>query len=271
MPRVLPSDVVRAADQMFNEMATNPNAFPHVTAAEVPSLVALVKLVESVPNELIVVEPRQYAGLMASIAYLQAMSDVFQSKGVPSALPPRVRGFKENPVALIRAAMAACPDEAPSLRTAALPFIADPALRESIRLDISAANQDLANGEWKGATVLAGSAVETLLLWALQRHETQRQGALAAAGAALVAEHRLDHPPHTNREKWVLHEYIEVAAHLEIIAQETAAQARLVKDFRNLIHPGRAARLGQKCDRGTAFAAVAAVEFVVRDLTLAAP
>jgi ribosomal protein L30E len=44
-----------------------------------------------------------------------------------------------------------------------------------------------------------------------------------------------------------------------------AALAELVEA---VPHSGRAARLGQTCDRGTALAAIAAVEFVVQDLTL---
>ena len=66
---------------------------------------------------------------------------------------------------------------------------------------------------------------------------------------------------------WHLHEYVEVAAHLKLIEGDTAKLVRLTKDFRNLIHPGRAARLGQKCDRSTALTALAAVEAVARDLT----
>jgi hypothetical protein len=65
----------------------------------------------------------------------------------------------------------------------------------------------------------------------------------------------------------ILIELIEVALHLDLVTPETATQARLGKDFRNLIHPGRAARLGQKCDRATALFALAAVEHVVRDLS----
>ncbi len=56
-------------------------------------------------------------------------------------------------------------------------------------------------------------------------------------------------------------------AHLGLIKPDTAARCRQTKDFRNLIHPGRALRLSQKIDRATALEAVAAVEFVVRDLT----
>jgi hypothetical protein len=44
-------------------------------------------------------------------------------------------------------------------------------------------------------------------------------------------------------------------------------QADLARDFRNLIHPGRAQRTGADCDRGTALTALAAIELVVRDLS----
>ena len=64
-----------------------------------------------------------------------------------------------------------------------------------------------------------------------------------------------------------MHHYVEVATHLAIIKPDTATEARLAKDFRNLIHPGRAQRLAQKCDRGTALSSVAALELVVRDLS----
>src|SRR6266849_791892 len=107
MPRVVPSDVVKAADQMFPEMATSPFAFPNISPNQLPSLAALASLAGSVPDELIVLEPGQYAGLLASIACLRATRDVFSSGRVAPATPLRLRGFKENPVALIRAAMAA--------------------------------------------------------------------------------------------------------------------------------------------------------------------
>jgi hypothetical protein len=65
----------------------------------------------------------------------------------------------------------------------------------------------------------------------------------------------------------VLFQYIEVAVELKLITADTAIAARLAKDFRNLIHPGRAKRLGQECNRGTTLSAVAALEHVVNDLT----
>ncbi len=165
-------------------------------------------------------------------------------------------------MALLRQTLAKCPDQVPSPSTTRLLFITDPDLRESIRQDITAANQDSMNAEWKGATVLAGSATEALLLWGVRK-----QGSFAAAIKALVAAGTLSQRPHSNPERWTFIELIEVAHQLGLITLETAIQARLGKDFRNLIHPGRAARLGQVCDRATALSALAAVEHVVRDLS----
>ena len=77
----------------------------------------------------------------------------------------------------------------------------------------------------------------------------------------------LTRQPDSDLERWDLNEYIEVAARIDIIKPDTAEQTRLARKFRNFIHPGRAQRLAQKCDRATALSAVAGVEHVARDLT----
>lgn len=155
-------------------------------------------------------------------------------------------GHKDNPVTLIRNALASCPDEAPAPGTADLDFIDDDELKNNLRMDISSVNTALINGEWKAATVLSGSVCEALLLWRLTQEDPR--------------------PPDEVLQKWVLHQYIEAAARFKIIRPQTEKQATLAKDFRNLIHPGRATRLAQECNRGTALSAVAAVELIVQDL-----
>ena len=151
-----------------------------------------------------------------------------------------------------------CPD------TTELAFIdtRDAHLRDSIRGDIGAASIALHNGEWKGATVLAGSATEALLLWAIleKRSDEDRDKAIAA----LSPENR---PRKNDPEEWSLHNYVEVARQLDLITNDCASAVRLAKKFRNLIHPGRAMRLAQRCDRATALSALAAVHHVVRDLS----
>ena len=133
---------------------------------------------------------------------------------------------------------------------------------------MSAAHRNLAEGQWKGATVLAGSAIEALLLWAIQDQEQNKLGTIAAALAALVPKPLGKNPgSDPEGEGWHLHQFVEVAAYLKVIQANTATLVRLAKDFRNLIHPGRAKRLNQKCEIDTALGALAAVEAVARDLT----
>src|SRR5262249_23239512 len=151
-------------------------------------------------EDYLVLDATSYTGLIASVAYLRALPDVFQASRQP--VPLQLRGYQRNPIALIRDAMAACSDQAPTRQTTELPFITDSDLRESIRRDMSTAHRNLADGEYKAATVLAGSAVEDLLLWKIQEHEKLNPGVLAP----LVASQKLDLDP----EKWVLHDYIEV-------------------------------------------------------------
>jgi hypothetical protein len=147
--------------------------------------------------------------------------------------------------------------------TTQLAFVTDIDLRDQLRIDIGWATQAFTNGDWKAATVLSGSIVEAMLLWALDHANPQN---VAAAVTALETSNVLTRRTPTNLVDWSLHQYAEVAASLGLISSETVAQVRLGKDFRNLIHPGRSIRLSRKCDRGTALASLAAVEMVAGDL-----
>jgi hypothetical protein len=115
--------------------------------------------------------------------------------------------------------------------------------------------------------VLAGSVIEALLLWGVQ--QPAHAAGLPAAVASAVRPDGLSRRPPQNPDEWGLHQFIEVVTQLGLIKEDTRTAALLAKDFRNLIHPGRAARLRQVCDRATALSAVAALEHAVRDLARA--
>jgi hypothetical protein len=213
-------------------------------------------------------QARAYGSLVRSKATIKGMLETWIANLNAGHQPLEYNTHcSHNPLTHIRSALAKCPDEAPALGTSDLTFITDAGLRTELQIDIARVNTALANGEWKAATVLAGSAAEALLLWKLK----QRSPAdIASAIAALRKSGNLSTNPDPNQleaREWDLYGYIQVAERLGAITPETATAARLAKDFRNLIHPGRALRLAQKCDRATALSAVAAMEHVVRDLT----
>lgn len=97
-----------------------------------------------------------------------------------------------------------------------------------------------------GATVFAAAATEALLFWALKGHPQ------------LKAPGRL--------EQQHLRDYVEEALRLAIVSKETAQQASLAIDGRNLIHAGKVARTGLACSKATALTALAALEAIMNDL-----
>ena len=180
---------------------------------------------------------------------------------------PDIPGRKnQHPIALVRKHLSTLSDEGIDPATSNLPFIADRQLNDSLRTDITAVNSALDNGEWKAATVLSGSIVEAVLLYAIKEYERENTTQVSATIATLTASNAIQNVPSEINE-WSLHILIEVASALKIIIDSTAALCRITRGFRNLIHPGRAVRLAQACDRGTALSAVAAVTHVIRDLS----
>lgn len=260
MPRIVPSQVVDVIDSIFPEVALgHRQKFEEGHASQ---LAVIVTLVKQIPTELLVLDPQDYAAFLTAVTTIQNTLTKWQMgagvghlRGVP--------GFGPDPVALIRGALTLCPDEAPAVGTAALDFFDDQELRHALRIDISSMHRALANGEWKAATVLAGSVCEALLLWQLDKKD---RVVLNDVCNLLVRDKILDHRPDQSLERWTLHEYIEVAAKLQVISDQTAIQVRLAKNFRNLIHPGRQIRVGQACNLATALSAVAAARHIVEDL-----
>lgn len=256
MRRFVPSQVVSFIDESLSELGLS------VSKTLAGALTALLEMIRGIPEELITLDSRRYAGFLASVGHIRHALAVWESGRDDPLLtgPPG----DDNPLAVIRDALSCCPDEFPSAATSELLFVDDEQLRQSIRLDIAAANQALHNGEWKAATVLAGAAVEALLLWRLQRCARET---LTNAVERLFPNKKERPDPNLTSREWSLHHYIEVAAALGVITKDTADQNRLVRAFRNLIHPAKAMRSNSVCDRGTALSTVAAIEHTVRDLS----
>ena len=262
MPRVVPSQVLRFIGSM---QLSESSQLVLMNSVGSPYLSALLSLVDQVPDDLLTMDSDAYSSLMYAKAEIRDILSTWKANQTAGHPLQRFQAHPSlSPVMKIRDALAKCPDESLAPGTSELSFIADEKLRTNLRNDIGAVHRALANGEWKGATVLAGSAAEALLLWALKQRP---QADIASAVAALKAAGSLATKPDADLDRWNLYEFIQVAENLGVIKANTAKQALLAKDFRNFIHPGVAQRLGEKCDRATAFSAVAGMEHVVRDLT----
>jgi hypothetical protein len=244
MPRVVPTQIVDFLNRTLSR--------PSLNSAEIATV---IDLVNELPSEFLIISGDDYSSYRMSI---NAIANLIDAWGAGRGNAPREVEAKEG-LNNIRHLLSKCPDQIPAPETTELIFISDVDLRESIRNDISTANQAYVDGLWKAATVLAGSAAEALLLWAITEKKSSPD--VETARAAITPS------PTENPDRWNLGDYIKVAEQLRLVNATTAKQADLAREFRNLIHPGRANRLAKACNRGTALLALAAVEHIVEDLS----
>jgi hypothetical protein len=241
MPRILPSQIVEAIDTLFgvNRGELDGRAVAQIYRAEVHALLALL---DEVPGELIDLGSVDYLELTRCRTVL-ATTLVRWNLG--DIAPARDVGGKDA-VERIRRLMKKCHDELP-LAEPELPFISDEDIRFGVEDRIHAAWIDFNAREWMGATVFAGAALEALLLWALKR-----------ANLAETSKQALD--------KLHLADLIRLAVTNQLIDEAAERQASLAKDARNLIHPGKALRSGDACNKTTALTSLTAVYRVIDEL-----
>ena len=222
MPRVVPSQVVRFIKENDVTHAVSLNS------AGAPELSAILQLVGQIPDELLTMDNETYSSLIKARAEIKDILETWTANRNGGHTLQRFNlNQPGNPLVCIRDALEQCPDESPAPGTSELIFITDEDLRTNLRNDIGAINRALSNGEWKAATVLAGSTIEAVLLWALQRNTT----AATAAATALRTSGELTRQPDASLERWDLHEYTEVAANLGIIEPGTATDGVMSLPF----------------------------------------
>ncbi|MFC1862901.1 hypothetical protein ACFL1Z_02990, partial [Thermodesulfobacteriota bacterium] len=224
-------------------------------------------MIENIPSYLMVLDGESAAEFGEAIAAIQCAITAWNSGDNHYKLEKIPGRGKLHPFTLLRKHLIDLKDEGIQPETTELNFITDPDLRQLLRLDISIVNKALENGEWKAATVLGGSIIEALLLWKIQENETTNTGSAKKAIQSLKLDGTFKKSPSKDKNEWTLYHLIEVSAIIGLIKKETADQCRIAKDFRNLIHPGRAKRLAINCDRGTALSSVAAIEHVIRNFS----
>ena len=238
MAKILPSQLVEAIDSLFG---TNRNEIDGraVTPVYRTEVQALLMLLDEVPRELLdlryadYVEYTRCRAVLATSVGRWTLGDIAPAKDVGG----------RDPIERIRRLMKQCQDELPPSEPV-LPFIIDEDIRLGIEDRIHAAWTNFNTREWMGATVFAGAALEALLLWALKR--------------AKIAE-----APKRPLDELHLTDLIRLAVDSQQIDEASAQQASLAKDARNLIHPGRAFRSGETCNKTTALTALTAVYRVI--------
>jgi hypothetical protein len=229
--------------------------------SHIGKVAGFLNLYDQLPHELIRLSADDYVDLVAAIETVRYGIEQYRLGRNPDCLLPvgLALGKAWTLVAKLK-------DEVPSTGHD-LSFISDPVLREMIGLDISAVSTDLQSGEWKGATVLAGSCCEALLLYGLQTRETKVPASVAKAVATIAwPSKRVPRDTDLVHQSWSLFSYTEVAHSLGLITDTTKCELGPARNYRDLIHPAKTVRKKIPCDRGTAFVATGALEHVISDL-----
>jgi len=168
--------------------------------------------------------------------------------------------------AMLRAHLRPIP-AANSLDAQLATFIPNADERRTVVEDIDEIKHSIADGAWKGATILGGSVIEALLLQALQNKLSAAQ-LLAAQNAATTSHPGVQalNTPIANLldRRWTLQAYTILAQEAGLIDEADASVCHKVRSYRNLVHPALSSRTGQRCDEPTARLAHATILELVK-------
>lgn len=272
MPRITPALVAGFIDASFPELVER-GTLGTLDQGSLQVVGTLVAMIDRLDEAMLAgLSGDQYRDIVISTEYLRTTLNRWQYPPTPGRGPYSVGPFhplaNRHPVVVVRDIMRAAPQEPIAVVQPRLAFLNDPELQNSIATDVASAEAAMADGRYKNACVMAGAAVEALLLWAVQRRTSaDHQAALARAQARRTQANRPTIPAiDADPRRWSLEQYIEVARDLPVLSGAAADACMLAKDFRNLIHPGRAERLQQQATRGSAAQGLAAIALTTEDL-----
>jgi len=155
-----------AIDPAYNGLAALPSSrrfrWSRLDVGQIGRITAIISLIDRLPDGLLTLDAPRYADFLTNLEILRVKAQVAVVRGAGY-------NFNGEPVWRLRHALNDCPDEVTAADTHELEFIREPDLRADLRLDISEAYASLIATRWKAATVLAGAAVEMLLVWTLSQ------------------------------------------------------------------------------------------------------
>ncbi len=126
-------------------------------------------------------------------------------------------------------------------------FVSGEDFRNSLESDYRELTTSINNGAWKAAQVLAGSIIEAILADYLVATEYSKK-------------------KHKDPLKMDLSELIVACREEGILTQRSADLSTVVREYRNLIHPGRIVRLQETVDENAATVARSLVEMIVAEV-----
>lgn len=145
------------------------------------------------------------------------------------------------------------PSSTPITEKREFTFINDAQLREIIERDFSEIQRSFISECWKSVIILCGGAIEAILTDLIIANETQ---AIASAKA----------PDKADITRWDLSDLINVAVDLKLVSAGVEKLSHPIREYRNLVHPGKEIRSELTFDAEEAKIALEVLNIVYRDL-----
>lgn len=171
--RILPSIAVGAIKSIF-PWSKERHAPAALKSDQAPSVGAVLALVEAIPEELLPRDPETRARLLSAVGRTRGAMQTWSGGGHPEYLAKLGEAQDlggRHPIAYIVTVLESCDEQGAPASTAGLTFIQGAEEREALRIDVAEAQRALGHSDYKAATVLAGSVIEALLLWAIDQHK----------------------------------------------------------------------------------------------------
>lgn len=145
-------------------------------------------------------------------------------------------------------------EDGPVTQTRAFRYVADVSVRDILVHDYGEIQRAFVGRCWKAVTIMAGGAIEAILLDALLQDEPGAQEAESA-------------PKERDIRRWGLADLINVAVEIGVVSGAAEKLSHSVRQYRNLIHPGVQLRSGLTVDAEEARIAIEVLHIVDRDLS----
>ncbi|HYW47010.1 MAG TPA: hypothetical protein VE959_29355 [Bryobacteraceae bacterium] len=142
---------------------------------------------------------------------------------------------------------------APPIEPMDFSFIQDARLRGVLQRDSLELQQVFQAGYWKSAIILAGGAIEAILTGVLLANPETFSAAAAPKKKNDIT-------------RWSLDELIRVALELNTVNGAVGRLSHSVREYRNLVHPGREIRENLAFGREEAAIAMEVLKILVREL-----
>ena len=142
----------------------------------------------------------------------------------------------------------------PVTETREFTFVAEQAIREILERDYAEIQRAYVSKCWKSVIVLSGGAIEAVLVDLVLGDDKRAISASAASKS-------------TDPKSWGLASLIDVCLELRLIKPGIEKLSHSVREYRNLVHPGRELRGGLSANAEEARIALEVLNMLHRDLS----